>query len=140
MNIDLNGNIEFNGFKLYMGMPYEEFYKIIPNFKGNQYLTSSGELIGHVGFLDNEISGPKWEISLQVYLDRGLCAMHLKFIGEPFGEKWLGDEAELKRKEYHKDFLNELGLKQRNYEFGYIRCSLNKAGRTNIVNIVKPPK
>ncbi|GAA4274536.1 hypothetical protein U6A24_16310 [Aquimarina gracilis] len=52
--------------------------------------------------------------------------MYLRFVGEPFEEKWLGEETELKRKEYHKNFLSKLGLKKRNYEFGYIRCSMNK--------------
>ena len=72
-----------------MGMPYEEFYKVIPSFKGNRYSSVSGELIGYAGFLDSNISGSAWSISLQVNVDRGLCAIYLNFIGEDFKKNGL---------------------------------------------------
>lgn len=139
MNINTTGIIEFNGLRLYMGMPYTDFYKAIPGFEGNRYTTVSNELIGHAGFLDSSIAGSDWSISLQVNIEGGLCAVYLQFIGEDFEDKWLGEEVEQRRKEYHKSFLSKLGLKQKQYGFGYIRCAMNKTSQTNVISIIRPP-
>jgi hypothetical protein len=136
MDLDANGNIQFNGIKLSMGMEYDKFYEVLPGFKGSEYKTSLGALIGHVGFLDNETSGPDWEIAVQVFVEKGLSAVHLRHVGSGFTTEWMGNEREFARKEQHINFLNEFGIKQKRYDFGYVRCSMNKSQKVNMINII----
>lgn len=120
-----------------MGMSKAELESKIPNFRGNSISNRSGELIGNVGFLESSLIGEEWEISIQVNVVEGLIAVYARYIGDDFGKGWLGEEKESKRKEFHKKYIEAMGFKQKKYDFGTIRCSLNKSACTNIISIVK---